>query len=98
MFIHLLRSVKHKTRMILFISLCVCAGQVSQAQQTLVRPFLGVTAGYTFIAGSFDGESFFQMDEDIMLVPAIRQVSHTEFAGRRFSPAIVFDLNLRPGF
>jgi len=57
--------------MILFISLCMCAGKVTRAQETLIRPFLGVTAGYNLIAGSYDGESFFQTDEDIMLVPAI---------------------------
>ena len=50
------------------LSICIC----SSAQETLIRPYLGITGGHTIMAGSFNGQDFFRTDEDIMLVPRIR--------------------------
>jgi len=61
-----------KTGIILFISLLICANQLSLAQERVIRPYLGITAGHTILAGSFNGTDYFQTDEDIMLVPKIK--------------------------
>ena len=35
------------------------------------RPFLGISANYVLIAGSFDGKSYFAADEETILVPKL---------------------------
>lgn len=62
----------NKAGIILFISLFICANQRSLAQETVIRPYLVITAGHSILAGSFNGTDFFQTDEDIMLVPKIK--------------------------
>jgi len=46
--------------------------ETSLAQDAIMRPYLGVSAGNAILAGSFDGKTFFQTDEDMMLVPKIK--------------------------
>ncbi len=41
------------------------------SQDMKIKYSVGVSAGYLFLAGSFNGESYFETDEDILLVPKI---------------------------
>jgi hypothetical protein len=41
------------------------------SQEIVIRPYLGVAGGNLIFAGSFDGSSYFQTDQDILLVPKI---------------------------
>lgn len=41
------------------------------SQDAVIRPILGIGAGHMFLTGSFNGSSFFETDEDILLVPKI---------------------------
>jgi len=42
------------------------------SQAIEMRPYIGISAGYTIIAGSFNGSDFFQTDDHIVLVPRIK--------------------------
>ena len=41
------------------------------SQDISFRPFLGVSANYIILTGSFDGESFFETENEIIFVPKI---------------------------
>jgi hypothetical protein len=57
----------------LFIVICAMLLYIpcGFSQETVIRPYMGVSAGALIFAGSFDGASYFQTDEDILLVPSI---------------------------
>ena len=42
----------------------------SQADE--IRSYMGISAGYTLITGSFNGSEFFQTEDHIVLVPKIK--------------------------
>lgn len=54
-----------------FASLFALSFEVkSQAEE--IRSYLGISAGYTLITGSFNGSDFFQTEDHIVLVPKIK--------------------------
>jgi hypothetical protein len=50
----------------LFVSL------TATAQELKIQPYTGIAADYIFLTGSFDGESFFTTDDEIILVPKLQ--------------------------
>ena len=43
-----------------------------KSQAVEMRPYFGISGGYTLITGSFNGSDFFQTDDHIVLVPKIK--------------------------
>jgi hypothetical protein len=60
-----------KYKLVSTLGILCCCNLFCHSQEEEIRAYLGLTADHLFIAGSFDGTSFFQTDEDIMLVPSI---------------------------
>ena len=61
-----------KSLFLVLAGICLCA--FLQAQ-VVFTPYLGVSAANFLTIGSFDGDSYFETDEDIILVPKIRPCS-----------------------
>ena len=41
------------------------------SQTITFRPYLGISANYVLITGNFDGESYFAVDDEVILVPKL---------------------------
>lgn len=54
--------------LLFMLHLCVVTGI---SQEIVIKPYVGISGGNLLFAGSFDGSSFFQTDQDILLVPKI---------------------------
>lgn len=61
-----------KRRYILILcTILLCTGP-SYTQDAVMRSYIGFSAGNAILAGSFNGSTFFQTNEDILLVPKIK--------------------------
>ncbi|MFH0755657.1 MAG: hypothetical protein V2B15_00025 [Bacteroidota bacterium] len=56
---------------ILFAVILLSSFQWLFSQDTEIKYSIGVSAGHLFLAGSFNGKSYFETDESILLVPKI---------------------------
>jgi hypothetical protein len=55
----------------LVLLLIICFSDL-KSQETNINPYLGISADYIFLTGSYDGKSFFQTDSEIILVPELK--------------------------
>jgi hypothetical protein len=55
-----------------FVLLLIICFSDLKAQETSINAYLGLSADYIMLKGSFDGKSFFQTDSEIILVPALK--------------------------
>jgi hypothetical protein len=55
----------------LTILLIICFSEL-KSQETYINPYLGLSADYIILTGSYDGKSFFQTDSKIILVPELK--------------------------
>ena len=54
----------------LAIGLILCSASI-RAQEVNVNPYVGISGDFILLEGSFDGESYFTTEEEIILVPKL---------------------------
>jgi len=60
-----------KNYIVLLLAVAPLLSGVQYSKAFTYRPYLGISANYVLIAGNFDGETYFYIDDETILVPKL---------------------------